>query len=610
MKKFPLIVLLLFPFMATFFGARLFLFFSTYPQKISTFPSWLQIFWNGFYYDLSSSCLLSFIPILLILFFKPNSSEKITGCWILYSIWVMLTTVVICDIAFFQIFKQHLSLYLFQRFQDWGYIFEIARNDYFFYFIILFLLILLSYFYWSYCIRICNYQRVNSRLIPLLICFLGIWGPFIPHHLSYLEAFVGTDSLSANLILNTPFSLWHHNSFFSLKTIKAHNQNTNSHVYSKNNNPFLRQYPPRSTPPENIILVLLESWNASLISSLSETPCNVTPNFDKIVSKSTSFSQCYSNGKMSLDAWQVLLTGIPNFETLPTLGDGLEQFHFTRLGKYADESGYYPFLFQAYPKRWDRMDVISKIMGFKEYYGAEDYPSILTYPFSLKSKYGWDHEMYQFCLSKLNHIQHPFFTFIITGATHYPYLSPGSAFEKYPPFSKHNQFMNLLYYADWSLGQFMNSAKQEPWFDKTLFIFTADHYVHHLTYRDLEKTTIPLIFYYPKYSQPLSNNTLCTQADLHATCLDFFGKGYAFGSFGHSLFQPDFPSFILKYAERVITKNKNGEIFDFSLREKHPLKMKIAESEYISIKKEASLYMENFLQSLENNQWISNSSSS
>ncbi|NIS37814.1 sulfatase-like hydrolase/transferase, partial [Candidatus Saccharibacteria bacterium] len=33
----------------------------------------------------------------------------------------------------------------------------------------------------------------------------------------------------------------------------------------------------------------------------------------------------------------------------------------------------------------------------------------------------------------------------------------------------------IVEYADWSIGRFMELARKQPWYDNTIFVFLADH---------------------------------------------------------------------------------------------------------------------------------------
>lgn len=606
MKKFPLIILLTFPFIGVFFFTRLFLFLSLYPEKAASFPEWIGIFFNGLFYDFSSTCLLSIFSVLLMSGFKKFPRLRIFGGWLLYILWVTLLLLLIVDGVFFHFFYHHLTRELFQIHQDWTYLFNIALKEYPFHLILLAIASLLAFLYWFYCLHILTPIKVKRPLIAVLIWSWGISGSLNPlHPLSFTEAFKETDSLSGNLTLNPAFSLLQNQSSFPfMNQLLSLPKKTNSSL-KKDQYPFLRHYSPRSESP-NIIFILLESWGYSFIDSLSGNSYGVTPFFDKIIPESTTYSQCYSNGNQSLYAWQILLTGIPFLPGMPSLGCGLEEFHFTRMGSYAKKSGYYPVFFQAYPRHWDKMDIVSKLMGFKEFYGAQDYPLILNYPPSNENKYGWDYEMYQSALMRLKTISSPFFAFIVTGATHYPYLSPGASFEKYPPFSKMNKFLNLLNYSDWCLGQFMSQAKQEPWFKNTLFIFTADHNTFLLFGNgdDKEMAHIPLVFYYPGKIPADSKNTLCSQADIQATCLDYFGKGLPFGSIGQSLLHSDSSSFIIRPGNTIITKDSKNQALVLYPQTKYTYKLNISEKKYFSLLDETSGFVQMIQESVKTNRWI------
>ena len=603
MTQYRSLLLLISPFFGIFFCSRLYLFLTLYPDKLSLFHDWAGAFIKGFRYDCSSTCLLSLISVILISAFKKHYSIKFIGGWLLYFIWISVSILIFSDIAFFQLFYHHLTWETFQINQDWKYLFSLARHEYPCHLLFLAGIILAGFLYWLHCLHRRTFIKIKHPLIPILICLWGISGSLNPFNpVSDEEEYSEADSLRGNLALNPFFSvLQSRETFPFMRQIFSGKQTP---PVPDGEYPFLRQYPSRSESP-NIIFVLLESWGYSFIDSLAGTRYGVTPNFDKIVAESSVYTHCYGYGNQSIYALQLLLSGIPFWKNFPVLGSGLEQYNFTRIGSYAKKSGYYPMMYTAYSRYWDQMDNVSKHLGFKEFYGVEDYPVTVSRSLCEEKKFGLDYEMYQLILTRLKNTSSPFFIFVTTASTHFPYLSPGISFQKYPSTSLKNKFLNLLYYADGCLGKFMSEAKQQPWFSNTLFIFTADHNPPFLFQGNnhLEMAHIPLVFYYPEKLPPSSFSQLCSQADIHATCLNYFGKGLPFGSSGYSLLHEKRLPFVISN-KNVITMDSDQNLLIFSQNSPYNLNFKIAENEYSRLQGKVSDYIQTVRYSLNTNRWI------
>ncbi len=194
-----------------------------------------------------------------------------------------------------------------------------------------------------------------------------------------------------------------------------------------------------------------------------------------------------------------------------------------------------------------RVDSISRFTGFDEYYGAEDmwcngpekgHPLLGT----------WDRCMYEFILKKLKEAKEPFFLFAFSAATHIPFYSPGKKWEKFP----HSNgtvlgFLNTLYYADWAIEKFMESARKEKWFKNTIFFFVADHtfllndkplhkFGIHPHRRPLEFLRIPLIIYAPGLLYPREVTDIYSQVDIYSTILDLIHEKGKFSAISNSIF--------------------------------------------------------------------------
>ena len=127
--------------------------------------------------------------------------------------------------------------------------------------------------------------------------------------------------------------------------------------------------------------------------------------------------------------------------------------------------------------------------------------------------------------------------FISLSTDHTPFPKLNAPFNLHP----HNEneeggYLNSLHYTDWAIGEFISEAKKEPWFDKTIFVITADHVLAHFQKGDfLERFRIPLIFYAPHLMKPKIIETVTSQLDLMPTFVDFMGLDTQYTALGSTL---------------------------------------------------------------------------
>ena len=96
-------------------------------------------------------------------------------------------------------------------------------------------------------------------------------------------------------------------------------------------------------------------------------------------------------------------------------------------------------------------------------------------------------------------------------------------------------YLNALGYADWSIGQFIAEARNMPWFDNTVFIFTADHVNRLQQGEGTQRFHTPMLIYSPKWVSAGESDVIGSQLDVMPTILDLLGIDGEFAALGESL---------------------------------------------------------------------------
>jgi phosphoglycerol transferase MdoB-like AlkP superfamily enzyme len=126
---------------------------------------------------------------------------------------------------------------------------------------------------------------------------------------------------------------------------------------------------------------------------------------------------------------------------------------------------------------------------------------------------------------------------VYTGTTHEPFTRLPARFEKRPHGElTEDGFLNTLYYADWSLGEFMKAAEKSDWYKNTIFVFVADHPIGKFgVTTTLDRFHIPILIYAPGRIKPEMNDVVASQHDLFPTVVDLLGIEDSFSALGDSL---------------------------------------------------------------------------
>ncbi|MFU2053557.1 LTA synthase family protein [Gallibacterium anatis] len=517
----------------------------------------LQSFLYGIRFDLNISVIfLSPILLISILPFSIIGSLRFQKVLSYFSliVFIVFSIISLIDLAYFGEVYRHLGREIFLVNKDIGFLFDVAFKSRLLYtisgFIILGMIILSYIAFIIYPLKKSvnlNSSSIFSRILLgtsfLIFCFWLARGMIIQGRpISYADAFENTISASqANLVLNSPFVVW--KQFRKQEKLGPINLLTDKEKdqISFRDDVFLFQSNEKENY-KNIVFILLESWSYKYIDGLAHRNYNVTPFIDSLIEKSMVWDNYYAAGKRSIIGIQAVLSSVPALNNHPVLGFGLELNKISRIGKILNDHQYRTIMMQTSNRRSFNVNSIANVLGFQEYYGKEDVPIIKKYP-QEPPHFGWDYDSLQFLLNKLNETPEskPFFAFLFTGSTHEPFADAGKEFHIYPhDQSNENGFLNTLRYSDWSLEQFMKAAEKQPWYNNTIFIFTADHTLNSLPSENLkEQFHIPLIVYSPDASLSAKRESqFASQYDLFPTILDLLGIDTPISTFGQSLLHP------------------------------------------------------------------------
>ncbi len=555
-------------------GVRFFLLL-TYPEDFANLTSAeliLSLF-NGLRVDIIT--LFTFLGLFILLLTLPipvihakGYRQSIALMWNI----VFITILAICigDVLYYDFSHRHISNELFYLAQDTAIITNMAFNSYLNYTVgSAFLFVGIFWFYAKLFSAPIRNQDVTKKswialLAIILILFAGIRNSTESKSFGISDAYAVNKTSSGNLALNGFFSIYRtagayeadkqHTlmKFDEALTVTTKLLRSSQAPFVSKEAPLARAFIKDKKPQYNVVIVLLESWGAEHIDGFTRyQELGVTPYFKKLSNEGLKFTNFYANGYRSINGLTSVFTGVTVPPGLQYLGSGLELSRLSYLGKIAEQNGYQTISMQGSDRRSFRIDAVSKLAGFDHYYGAEDIPNIETVEAGRKPETGtYDYNLFHFMHQKLNTAQKPFIGFMFTSTNHTDYHLPHSKFERYPH-DLRGQYgrLNSLIYVDNAIERFMEGVKKEPWFDSTIFIFTADHgsgdaldpvgkslRPNDVSLPGIEHFRIPLVIYAPKIFKPQTLETLGSQNDILPTIIDLLGFQQPFTAMGNSLF--------------------------------------------------------------------------
>ena len=97
-------------------------------------------------------------------------------------------------------------------------------------------------------------------------------------------------------------------------------------------------------------------------------------------------------------------------------------------------------------------------------------------------------------------------------------------------------YLNTLRYSDWAIGEFMQRAAQQPWYEDTIFLFLSDHTIHNQPGDPASLFRVPFFIYTPDGSiAPGRETGFASQYDVLPTLMTLLGIDQPIASFGRSL---------------------------------------------------------------------------
>ncbi|WP_323160739.1 LTA synthase family protein [Pseudomonas fluorescens] len=289
---------------------------------------------------------------------------------------------------------------------------------------------------------------------------------------------------------------------------------------------------PGVTRKPNIVLVTIESLSAKYLGSNGDGR-NLTPNLDALRKQSLYFNNFYATGTRTDRGLEAITLAIP-----PTPGRSIvkrigRESGFASLGQQLSAVGYDSVFVYGGRGYFDNMNAFFSGNGYR----VVDQSSVDESEIHFKNAWGMaDEDLYKQTLKLADADyakQQPFLLQLMTTSNHRPYTYPENRID----IKSGNGRDGAVKYTDYAIAQFLEQARQKPWFDNTIFIFVADHTAGSAGKEDLPITNyqIPLFIYAPKLIEPRENAQLASQIDLAPTLLGLLNLDYQSTFFGRNL---------------------------------------------------------------------------
>jgi len=304
----------------------------------------------------------------------------------------------------------------------------------------------------------------------------------------------------------------------------------------------------------NVVIFTLESFSAEhsayLNPDLYPEGGGYTPFLDSLMREGYTLVNAYANGRKSIDALPSILASIPSYRTpFVLLPQSLGQVR--ALPALLGAEGYATAFYCGSQRNSMGFAAFASLAGVERIRMREEYEAARGGD-DFDGFWGiWDEPFLQYAATTMGDLGEPFMASVFTLSSHHPFVVP----EQYQgAFSPGTTRIHIpVQYTDHSLRRFFETARSQPWFDNTLFVFSADHVSSEVAAAKTRTPTggsrIVLFFYAPDSELRGTDPRTAQQLDIMPTVLGLTGYREPYFAFGRDIFgEPERPAVATNYS--------------------------------------------------------------
>jgi phosphoglycerol transferase MdoB-like AlkP superfamily enzyme len=401
-----------------------------------------------------------------------------------------------------------------------------------------------------------EYKR-RWYLLALLIMFWFVYGFLQLQPLTRQDAYKLNDNFKSYLALN-PFQ----NFITSLKQRRPDFNTSGAGKYYPSIAGFLQLDPVTQSKynyertvvsssrglesKPNVVLVLCESFSMYK-SSMSGNKLNSTPYFNELCKAGVFFDRCFTPTFGTARGLFATITGIPDVQLAKFSTQNPESVNQQTIINHFE--GYNKFYFIGGRSQFNNFKgLMSNVEGIDIYEkGKYKSPEINVWGIS-------DRDLFAEAGDVLKQQNKPFFAVIQTAHNHRPFMLPPGEKEftcdivdkeilAKNGFESQEEYQAFCY-TDFCFKKFIESAKKEPWFNNTIFVFVGDHgvegesgavYPNAWNAQRLSDEHVPLLYYAPALLQPVTYHYTVSQIDLLPTLAGMIHQPYTNTTLGRDV---------------------------------------------------------------------------
>ncbi len=409
--------------------------------------------------------------------------------------------------------------------------------------------------------RFNSYSRLSAILqfiIVLPLLFLTGRGGFGLKPIGVIEAANYTEGKFTSFVLPTPFTMIKSIDQKGIKIINYFSDEKAKQLFTP-----LKTSAPQNifSEKKNVVFIILESFGTEFIGYYNKGE-SYAPFLDSILSKSLTFDYAFANGKKSIEAIPAIFASIPTLMDSPYISSPYGNNKIEALPSILKKHGYATAFYHGATNGSMSFDGFAKLAGFDHYIGRTEYNN------EAHSDHKWgilDEYFNPWTAEQISSLPEPFLASLFTLSSHHPYFIPDHMLDKVKQGPQ--PICASIHYADLALQAFFDKAKEQNWYDNTIFVLLADHTPASSTSFYSQRTQmyrIPMAIYDPTGTLKAQRfKGVTQQMDLMPTMLDLLNIKEEFYCFGNSIYS-DSPREAITYISGSYNYFRGSEMTIFS----------------------------------------------
>ncbi len=576
-----------------------------YLENASYFSYTPDIFRGGLLFDTSAIIYTNalYIVLMLLPFHKKERKGYHMFCkWLYLIVNGLALAINLADSVYFQYTMRRTTTTVFGEFSNEGNLASIIGTEFLNHWYLVLLFAVIMFLLWRLYATPKPYATLNPSATPkptvslrryyiattaalilsVPLCIAGMRGGFTtavrPITVSNANQYAQRPT-DAALVLNTPFSLIRTigKSVFIVPNYFSSTSRLDS-IYTPLHPNLMHNSPSSNISPssfllspsskKNIVILIVESFGREYIGALNKDLeggryKGYTPYVDTLISKSTTFSHSYCNGRKSIDGMPSILSSIPMFVE-PFFLTPASMNDYTGLAGILAAEGYETAFFHGAQNGSMGFQAFANKTGFKHYFGRTEYEASRGTDDFDGTWAIWDEPFLQYYADEMTKMKEPFMTAVFTASSHHPFAIPAKYSKDYP--EEGLPIHKCIRYTDMAIGKFFEKASRQPWFNNTIFVLTSDHtnMSDHPEYQsDLGGFCSPIIIYDPT-REPALLDKVAQQIDIMPTILGMIGYSKEYIAFGIDVLNtPAEDTWAVNYLNGIYQYVKYGYVLQF-----------------------------------------------